>query len=132
MLAKEKEQYSILVTDDDAEERSAVCDTIAPKGYHTLTARSGQEAIEIVRNEVVHALIMDVNMPDIDGIQAFETIELIAHSHLPCIFVSGHVTNEIRLRALMARAYTILPKPLNLHLVRVLVDHIMSKFYGVE
>ena len=132
MPAKERDLFSILVTDDDAESRTAVCESIAPKGYHTLAAGSGTQAIEIVRHEIVHALIMDVNMPDIDGIQAFETIERIVHSHLPCILMSGHVTQEMRMRAMMARAYTILPKPLNLHLVQVLVDEIVHKFYGIH
>ena len=130
--AKDKDHYSILVTDDDAEFRSAVCESIEPEGYHTLTASSGSEAIRIVRHEVVHALIMDVNMPDIDGIQVFEMIEQIVAMHLPCIFMSGHLTNEMRLRALMARAYTILPKPLSLRLVRMLVDDIIHKFYEME
>ena len=132
MPAKDKERYSILITDDDAEFRSAVCESIEPEGYHTLTASSGSEAIRIVRHEVVHALIMDVNMPDIDGIQAFETIEQIVPMHLPCIFVSGDWTNEMRLRAMMARAYRMLPKPLSLRLVRMLVDDIIHKFYEVE
>ena len=132
MPAKDRERFSILVSDDDAKSRTAVCESIAPSGYHTLTAASGREAIEIVRHEVVHVLIMDVNMPDIDGIQAFEAIEQIVCAHLPCIFMSAHVTNEMRIRALVAQAYTILPKPLNLHLVRVLVNDIIEKFYGVE
>ena len=130
--AKDKDHYSILVTDDDAEFRAAVCESIAPKGYHTLTAESGTEAIRIVRTEVVHALIMDVNMPDIDGIEAFETIELIVPSHLPCIFMSGHWTDEMRMRAMMARAYRMLPKPMSLQLVRMLVDDIIHKFYETE
>jgi DNA-binding NtrC family response regulator len=71
-------------------------------------------------------------MPDIDGIQAFEVIEQIVHVRLPCIFMSAHLTQETRLRALMAQAYTILPKPLNLHLVRILVDDAISKFYREE
>jgi two-component system NtrC family response regulator len=131
MPAKDKDRFSILVTDDDPEFRSAVCESIEPEGYHTLTAGSGSEAIRIVRNEVVHALIMDVNMPDIDGIEAFEVIEQIVPMHLPCIFMSGHLTNEVRMRAMMARAYTILPKPLSLQLVRMLVDDIIHKFYGM-
>lgn len=132
MPAKDKDRFSILVTDDDPEFRSAVCESIEPEGYHTLTAGSGSEAIRIVRNEVVHALIMDVNMPDIDGIEAFEVIEQIVPMHLPCIFMSGHLTNEVRMRAMMARAYTILPKPLSLQLVRILVDDIIHKFYEME
>ena len=131
MPAKDKDRFSILVTDDDPEFRSAVCESIEPEGYHTLTAGSGSEAIRIVRNEVVHALIMDVNMPDIDGIEAYEVIEQIVPMHLPCIFMSGHLTNEVRMRAMMARAYTILPKPLSLQLVRMLVDDIIHKFYGM-
>jgi CheY-like chemotaxis protein len=125
-------RFSVLITDDDPEFRTAVCESITPRGYHAVTASSGTEAIEVVRHEPVHALIMDVNMPDIDGIQAFETIELIVSVHLPCIFMSGHLTEEMRLRAMLARAYTILPKPLNLHLVQILLDQIISKFYGVQ
>ncbi len=127
-----RSRYSILITDDDEGFRTAVREGIAPRGYRTFMAGSGREAIQIVRKEVVHAIIMDVHMPDIDGIEAFETIERIVSWHVPCIFMSADLTDEIRMRAMVARAYTVLPKPLSLQLVRVLVDDIIRKFYGME
>ena len=46
--------YSILITDDDPVARETLREIVAPQGYHTLMAESGEEALDLVREHEVH------------------------------------------------------------------------------
>src|ERR687887_72845 len=59
----------ILVADDDASIRSALVDLLRCEGYDTLEAKSGNEVLRIVPGEEPDLLLMDLRMPDQDGIQ---------------------------------------------------------------
>ena len=59
--------YSILITDDESGCREAVRPCSIKPGYHTLIATWGEEAIEIVRVQRVHAALLDMHMPTLTG-----------------------------------------------------------------
>ena len=61
---------TILVCDDDKEIVEAIEIYLQQEGFHVLKAYDGEEALEILKNNEVHLLIMDVMMPKLDGIRA--------------------------------------------------------------
>jgi CheY-like chemotaxis protein len=60
--------YSILITDDDRGSRETLAGLLADRGFQTLQASSGEEAIDIVRVELVHLAIFDMHMPRMTGL----------------------------------------------------------------
>ncbi len=122
-------QYSLLITDEDEGYRRCLQETFEPKGYNTYLAGSGRDAIEIAREVVLHALIMDTNLPDISGLETFGYIKREVKLILPCIFLSGDTTKELMLKALSANAYTVISKPVDLEVLLFTVERLIKKYY---
>src|SRR5437870_3528928 len=59
----ESRPFSILITDDDRGCREALRSIVEPEGYRTLLASSGEEALDIVREQGVHLALLDMHMP---------------------------------------------------------------------
>ena len=64
----------ILVVDDEPELLKAMRIKLASLGYDVLTATSGKEAIQLVKKEAPDAIILDIMMPEMDGIEALKRI----------------------------------------------------------
>jgi len=121
--------YRILISDDDESCRESVRDALTREGYQTDTASSGREAIEVVRRGVVHVMIVDMNMPDLTGL---ETVTIIRHEiagNLPSILMSADDSCELKVRALMAHCDSFLPKPLDLGMLRYIVEELIGRYY---
>ena len=67
--------FNILVCDDDKEIVDAIDIYLSQEGYHILKAYDGLQAIEIMKKEEVHLILLDIMMPNLDGIRA--TLSLI-------------------------------------------------------
>ena len=65
---------TILVCDDDKEIVEAIEIYLQQEGFHVLKAYDGEEALEILKNNEVHLLIMDVMMPKLDGLQVLTAL----------------------------------------------------------
>ncbi|UMY66680.1 MULTISPECIES: response regulator transcription factor [unclassified Flavobacterium] len=69
-----KKDIRILLVDDEADILEIVGYNLAQEGYQILTASNGKEAVAKARKELPHLIIMDVMMPEMDGMEAVETI----------------------------------------------------------
>ncbi len=125
-------QYSLLITDGDEYSREAIKESFEPEGYNTYLAGSGREAIEIAREVLIHALITDMNLPDISGLDTFRFIKKEFQVVLPCILLSKNASKEMLLRAISADAYTVISKPINLDALHFAMKQIMKKYYWGE
>jgi CheY-like chemotaxis protein len=120
--------YSILITDDDRGSREALREIFEPQGFRTLMAESGEEAIDIVRDEVVHVALMDVHLPRLTGLETMEILRQFKQL-LPVILISAEYDDQLLRRALSAHAYSVLAKPLSKNLVIYVVTRALEKFY---
>ena len=82
----ERKMQTILVCDDDKEIVEAIDIYLQQEGYRVLKAYDGEEALEVLKDNEVHLLIMDVMMPRLDGIRA--TLKIREESSLPIIILS--------------------------------------------
>ncbi|MFQ5863380.1 MAG: response regulator [Candidatus Brocadiales bacterium] len=122
-------QYSLLITDEDECSRGTIKEFFEPEGYNTYLAGSGREAIEIAREVLIHTLIMDMNLPDISGLDTFRFIKKEFQVILPCILLSRNASKEMLLRAISAEAYTVISKPISLDALHFAMKQIMRKYY---
>ncbi|MCP4363687.1 MAG: response regulator [Planctomycetes bacterium] len=124
--------YSLLITDVDEMSRETIREFFEPDGYNTYMAGSGKEAIEIARDVLIHALITDMNLPDISGLETFRFIKKEFQIVLPCILLTRNASKEMLLRAISAEAYAVISKPTNLDVLRFAMKQIMKKYYRGE
>src|SRR3569623_3417587 len=102
------EPLSILITDDDACFRETLRDVIAPHGFRTLLAGDGMEALDIVRRESVHLLLLDNHMPRLSGLQTIEAVKRF-NSELPCILLSAEADERKKEEAIRVQTIAKLP-----------------------
>ena len=129
MQTTSERPFSVLITDDDAGCREVMRDIIEPAGYHTLLATTGEEAVEIVSQQQVHIVLMDMHLPRITGLDALKILQQI-QQQLPCILMTADSTAELIRQAFQAHAYSVIPKPVNKHVVLHTVVRALVKAYG--
>lgn len=105
----------ILVVDDEPDIRDVVKEILEDEGFEVSTAQNGQEAREARRIRRPDLILLDIWMPDIDGISLLK--EWSEGDVLPCpvIMISGHGTVETAVEATRLGAYDFLEKPLSLN-----------------
>src|SRR5215469_11892677 len=126
---QEARDYSILIADDDGRCQEALRDIMEPEGFRTLLASSGEEALDIVREEPVHLLLLDMYMPRLTGLETLQLVRQI-NAMLPCILVTGDANERLIRQACQARAYSVIPKPVSKHVVLYTAVRALARFYG--
>jgi CheY-like chemotaxis protein len=104
---------SILVVDDDADICRNLSDILTDVGYHVDTATGGQAALELVRQHPYDVALLDLKMPDMDGLTLYREIKKL-QADTVAIVVSAYASGAITEEALTAGAWQVLPKPLDL------------------
>jgi CheY-like chemotaxis protein len=122
------QRYSILITDDDSGCREALREIMEPEGFRTFLASSGEEAVEIVREEPIHLALLDMHMPTLTGLETLDLMRQI-NAVLPCIFVTAETDDRVIRQAYQARAYSIIPKPVSKHVVLYTVVRALVRSY---
>jgi CheY-like chemotaxis protein len=120
--------YSILITDDDPGSRESLRDIFEPQGFRTLMAESGEEAIDIVKDQDVHLALMDMHLPKLTGLETVEIVRQIK-GLLPMILISARNDDQLLRKAMAAHVYSVLAKPLSKNLVIYVVTRALEKFY---
>lgn len=100
---------NILVVDDDSQIRRVMRNALSSHGYAIIEARNGEEALQKVRAERLDLIILDLNMPDMDGIEVCR--ETRAVSNLPIIMLTVRSAENDKVRALDAGADDYVVKP---------------------
>lgn len=102
---------NILVCDDDKEIVRAIGIYLKNEGYRVLEAYDGIEALDILRKEEVHLIIMDIMMPRMDGMQA--TARIREEKNIPIIMLSAKSEDYDKIGGLGAGADDYVTKPFN-------------------
>jgi CheY-like chemotaxis protein len=121
--------FSILITDDDRGSREAMAGLLADRGFQTLEASCGEEAIEIVRVQVIHLAFFDMHMPRMTGLEALQQVRLL-NELLPAILVTADATRELIRQAFQAQVFSVIPKPVNKNIVLHTLARALRQVYG--
>ena len=100
---------TILVVDDEPQIRRVMRTTLSAHGYSIVEARDGQEALEKLRNERPDLVLLDMNMPIMDGLEACR--EIRRDSNVSIIMLTVRNTEKDKVRALDAGADDYVVKP---------------------
>lgn len=100
---------ALLVVDDEPQIRRVLRASLTGHGYTLLEAASGEEALKTVRREPVDLVLLDVNMPGIDGVETCR--ELRRSSAVPIIMLTVREAERDKVRALDAGADDYVVKP---------------------
>ena len=119
----------ILVVDDEPDIRALVKEILEDEGYEVDTAENGQAAREYCQHRKPDLVLLDIWMPDIDGISLLkEWKEKVQGNHFPVIMMSGHGNVETAVEATRLGAYDFLEKPLTLAKLLLTVEHALQAY----
>ena len=102
---------TILVCDDDREIVEAIDIYLTQEGYHVLKAYDGIQALEVLKNNEVHLLVIDVMMPRLDGLRA--TLKIRQESSIPIIILSAKSEDADKILGLNVGADDYVTNPFN-------------------
>ena len=103
--------YNILICDDDKDIVNALNIYLSNPEYVLFTAYNGQEAVDIIKSETIHLVLMDIMMPVMDGIMAMVKIREI--SNLPVILLTAKSEDTDKILGLNVGADDYITKPFN-------------------
>lgn len=101
--------YNILIVDDQPDIVNALKIYLTPEGYNLFTAYNGLEAVEVTRRENIHLILLDIMMPQMDGITA--TAKIREFSNVPIIFLTAKSETEDMVLGLNVGADDYITKP---------------------
>ena len=104
----------ILIVDDDATSRKVLVRTLSAAGYECYESESGSDALKLVRREQPALLILDYDMPGLDGAEVLKRLRKdhdLAVAQIPAIMLTGHGGEESEVLCLEAGADDFVTKP---------------------
>ncbi len=123
------ETPSLLITDDDPGFRETLSVVFQPKGFRTLLAGDGQEAIDIVHREKVHIVLLDFHMPRLTGLETLRRLKEF-RAMLPCILISAQLDDSIVEQARLAHADSVLSKTVTIRQIINTVCQALQRTYA--
>ena len=117
---------TILYVEDNAENRLLVRRILQAEGYQVLEADSAQAAIEVVRSQPPDLILMDINLPEIDGYTLTSRLKSIpAFGRIPIIALTANVMRGDRERTLEAGCDGYIQKPIDVDTLPQQVDRFL-------
>ena len=112
----------ILVVDDDPDIRQILLDRMCSFGYAVETAGGGREAIDALKRHQFDGMLLDLRMPEIDGIEVLRRTH-DSHPALPVVMVSALSIQELTAKAAAQGACAYLPKPFDPAQLKQVAEH---------
>lgn len=123
-----RETGKILVVDDNASNRELLRRRLEREGHQAIEARSGRLALQILETEEIDLILLDLMMPDMNGLQVLERLK--THERLrdiPVIMISGLQETDSVIRCIEAGAEDYLPKPFDQVLLRARINACLER-----
>ena len=120
----------ILIVEDEDMIREGISDYLTDCGYETIQAADGLEALEQFSNHQVALVLLDIQMPKLNGLEVLS--EIRKSSQVPVLMLTAFQDEEYKMSAFTALADGYLEKPFSLSLLKVRVDAIFKRYYDVS
>ena len=119
--------YTIMVAEDFDDTRAMLRRALEMNGYRVVEASNGQEAVELVWQQCPDLILMDLNMPEMDGLAATEQIRQCKEicKEVTILAITAHDTYGMKEAALEAGCDGYLSKPLDFEHLQKIIDRIL-------
>jgi two-component system chemotaxis response regulator CheY len=113
----------ILIADDSAFVRQRLTKMLKGWGYQTIEAEDGRQAVDLYSSERPDAVLLDITMPDLDGLQSLDLI-IAQDPHARVAMVSAIGNKETIMQAIKAGAKDFVVKPFNPDTMKAVVNRL--------
>ena len=124
----ENEDYSILVIDDVKENCDILRLKLTKEGFRVEATNTGPAGLEILKKKDIDLVLLDINMPDMDGITVLKTIRSdSALSHISVVMATADEDLNTALECIKSGACGYVTKPFNMDQVKQQISHCLDK-----
>ena len=116
----------ILVVDDEPDIRRLIREILEEEGYAVAVAKDGQAARDSIKSRPPNLILLDIWMPDVDGITLLKEFVDVHQLRCPVIMMSGHGTVEAAVEATRLGAHDFIEKPLSLSKLLLTIDNALK------
>jgi DNA-binding NtrC family response regulator len=102
--------FNVLLVDDELEFLETLVKRLTKRGLKISTAKSGEEALAVIRSKGIDVAVLDVRMPGIDGIQTLREIKKL-DPLMEVIMLTGHASLDVAITGMELGAFDYLMKP---------------------
>ncbi len=131
-LRARRPRMNLLVADDSATNRTMVTRLLEKRGHTVTVVENGREAVEVVFAIRFDAVLMDVQMPEMDGLEATEAIREREDGRIPIIGLTGHAAESDRRRCLEAGMDNVVSKPFRPEVLFAAVEQSFTGLVDIE
>lgn len=118
---------NLLIVDDDLNLLSTLSDVFEDCGYTVTTADTGTKAIEIAKEGKPSTVLVDIVLPDVDGIKVLHSIKEI-DPDISVIILTGHASLDSSIKALQEGAYDYVLKPFNVDHIKAVIARAVERY----
>jgi DNA-binding response OmpR family regulator len=116
----------IIVADNDLQMRELLYDLLTKKGYQVIAVTGGKEAVEAAASQMPDLVLLDINMPGMDGIDALRRIKA-ANQSMRVVMLTGLETPVLENQARLSGASGFLRKSLDIKVILKIIDELMTE-----
>lgn len=131
-LRARRPRMNLLVADDSATNRIMVTRLLEKRGHTVTAVENGRDALELALAIQFDALLMDVQMPEMDGLEATVAIREQEQGHIPIIGLTGHAAESDRRRCLDAGMDNVVSKPFRPEALFSAVEQVFTGLVDIE
>jgi signal transduction histidine kinase/DNA-binding response OmpR family regulator len=128
-LRESQRRLRILLVEDNRVNQTLACRLLEKRGHEVVTAGNGRAALEVLENLTPDLVLMDIQMPEMNGLQATALIrqkELKTGKHVPIVAMTAHAMAGDKERCLAAGMDGYITKPLHIEGLLATIDEVMS------
>jgi DNA-binding NtrC family response regulator len=101
---------------------------LEPQGVHTILARSGREALDLIESTPLHAVVLDMRMPGLGGLQVIKLMREL-HKAIPAILLTDQLNNHLLREALGMKVFSVLTKPVDFNLLLDALARVLRRYH---
>ena len=120
------DKYKILIVDDDPNVRKVLGDTLTFKGYETLAAKDGTEALSVLKQDSFNLVLTDLGLPNISGLEVLHRVKA-DYPLMEVIILTGNATLDSAIESTNKGAFSYLQKPYDMDQLLLHIKHAIEK-----
>lgn len=119
---------SVLLVEDYEDNRLMMRQLLEMSGYRVFEATNGAQAIRLARMEIPDLILMDLSLPQVDGLSATRQIRAVSYLRdVPIVAVSAHDTADFHAEALAAGCNEYVTKPIDFGQLEVVIKELLDE-----
>jgi len=119
-------EATVLIVDDEQEFRETISQRLQNRGFNVNTAANGKEALDSLEGYIYDAIVLDMLMPEMDGIETLKRIRQ-THPEMQIILLTGHATVQKGVEAVKLGAMDFLEKPADIETLTAKIQEAKAK-----